>query len=41
MAGGQQEHFHDWHSDVLAAALASLSVCASHLHTLQGEDRQG
>lgn len=41
MAGGQQEHFHDWHSDVLAAALASRSLCASHLHPLQGEDHWG
>lgn len=41
MAGGQQEHFYDWHSDVLATALASLSLCASHLHPLQAEDHRG
>ena len=41
MAGGQQAHFHDWHSVALAAppssaALIPLPVCTPHLHLLGG-----
>lgn len=41
MAGGQQEHFHDWHSDVLAAALACLSVLHLSFASVTGRRPSG